>query len=319
MNPSSAPGPDGLPVIFFQTFWNVIKPEIMAIFEEFFVGSIDLGRLNFGTISLIPKVPGATDIRQFRPITVINVIFRILAKGYANRVTLLADTITHPNQSAFIQGRFILDGVLVFHEVLHEVRLKRHRAVFLKLDFHKAYDTVHWPFLREVLLRKGFDDRWVTRVMQLVSCGRTAVNINGDIGPFFPTLCGVRQGDPFSPFLFNMVVDALAAILDKAKAAGHIRGLVPHLVGGGGVSLLQYADDTIIMVEGSALEISNLKFLLLCFQQMSGLTINFDKSEVMVLGYPPVEAQGIADRLNCRWVLSPRPIWGSPLVTLASP
>ena len=108
--------------------------------------------------------------------------------------------------------------------------------VFLKLDFHKAYDTVHWPFLRDVLLRKGFDDRWVTRVMQLVSCGRAAVNINGDIGSYFPTLCGVRQGDPFSPFLFNMVIDALASILDRAKAAGHIHGLVPHLVGGGGVS-----------------------------------------------------------------------------------
>ncbi|KAM3255799.1 hypothetical protein ACQJBY_048779 [Aegilops geniculata] len=234
MNPASAPGPDGLPVTFFKTFWQVVKPEVMALFEEFYSGAMDLGRLNYGIISLIPKVPGASDIRQFRPITVINVIFRILAKGYANRVTLLADSITHPNQSAFIQGRFILDGVLVFHEVLHEVRVKHLRAVFLKLDFHKAYDTVHWPFLREVLLRKGFDDRWVTRVMQLVSCGRTAVNINGEIGPYFPTLCGVRQGDPFSPFLFNMVVDALAAILDKAKGAGHIHGIVPHLVGGGG-------------------------------------------------------------------------------------
>ena len=80
MNPSSAPGPDGLPVKFFQTFWNVIKPEIMAIFDEFYVGSIDLGRLNYGIISLIPKVPGASDIRQFRPIAVINVIFRILSK-----------------------------------------------------------------------------------------------------------------------------------------------------------------------------------------------------------------------------------------------
>ena len=73
----------------------------MAIFDEFYVWSIDLGRLNYGIISLIPKVPGASDIRQFRPITVINVIFWILAKGYANRVTLLADQITHPNQSAF--------------------------------------------------------------------------------------------------------------------------------------------------------------------------------------------------------------------------
>ena len=153
--------------------------------------------------------------------------------------------------------------MLVFHEVLHEVRFKHHRAVFLKLDFHKAYDTVHWPFLREVLLRKGFNDRWVTRVMQLVTYGRTAVNINGEIGAYFPTLYGVRQGDPFSPFLFNMVVDALAVILDKAKACGHIRGVVPHLVGAGGVSLLQYADDTIIMVEGSTSDIANLKFLLL--------------------------------------------------------
>ena len=69
----------------------------MAIFDEFYVGSIDLGRLNYGMILLIPKVSGAADIRQFCPITVINVIFRILAKGYTNRVTLLVDLITHPN------------------------------------------------------------------------------------------------------------------------------------------------------------------------------------------------------------------------------
>uniref|UniRef100_A0A453NLQ1 Reverse transcriptase domain-containing protein n=1 Tax=Aegilops tauschii subsp. strangulata TaxID=200361 RepID=A0A453NLQ1_AEGTS len=136
---------------------------------------------------------------------------------------------------------------------------------------------------------------------------------NNEIGPFFPTLCGVRQGDPFSPFLFNMVVDALAVILDKAKSAGHIHGIVPHLVGGGGVSLLQYADDTIIMVEGSATDIANLKFLLLCFQQMSGLTINFDKSEVVILGYPPEEALAIADRLNYHLGTFPMTYLGIPI------
>ena len=97
MNPSSAPGPDGLPVKFFQTFWEVIKPEVMALFDEFLVGSIDLARLNFGVITLIPKVAGASEIRQFRPITVINVIFRILAKGYAIRVAPIADRITDPD------------------------------------------------------------------------------------------------------------------------------------------------------------------------------------------------------------------------------
>ncbi|KAE8815719.1 putative TdLSC37 protein [Hordeum vulgare] len=126
--------------------------------------------------------------------------------------------------------------------------------------------------------------------MQMLSSGRTAVNINEEAGPYFPTHCGVRQGDPFSPFLLNMVVDALATILDKAKAADHIHGVVTHLMGGGGVSLLQYANDTIIMVEGAEDDIINLKFLLLYFQRMSGLKINFDKSEEQVPSGPAHQA-----------------------------
>ncbi|KAE8770760.1 Signal recognition particle 54 kDa protein, chloroplastic [Hordeum vulgare] len=120
MNPASAPRPDTLPVKFFHTFWDVIKSEMMALFDEFYVVYIDLSCLNFGNITLIRKVSGASNIHQFRPIMVINEIFPILAKGYANRVTQLAHHITHPNQSSFIQGRFILDGVLVFHEFLQE-------------------------------------------------------------------------------------------------------------------------------------------------------------------------------------------------------
>ena len=102
-------------------------------------------------------------------------------------------------------------------------------------------------------------------------------------------------------------------ILDKAKAAGHIKGIVPHLVGEHGVSLLQYADYTIIMVEGSESDISNLKFLLLCFQQMSGLKVNFDKSEVMVFGYCQDERQSIADRLNCHLRSFPTTYLGIPI------
>ena len=81
-------------------------------------------------------LPFLIGILAFTLYPVINVIFRILAKGYANRVTLLADRVTHPNQTAFIKGRYILDGVLVLHEVLHEVRTKNLKAVFLKIDFH---------------------------------------------------------------------------------------------------------------------------------------------------------------------------------------
>ena len=94
---------------------------------------------------------------------------------------------------------------------------------------------------------------------------------------------------PNLPLLFDLAGDALAAILDKAKMAGHISGVVGHLIPGGGITHLQYADDTMIVVEGSELDIINLKFLLLCFEALSGLKINFDKSEVMILGYSPDE------------------------------
>ncbi|KAE8781819.1 Signal recognition particle 54 kDa protein, chloroplastic [Hordeum vulgare] len=76
-----APGPDGLPVTFFQRFWETVRPLIMPMFQEFYIGTLDMGRINFGIIALIPKVVGASDIRQFRPITVINVLARIFAKG----------------------------------------------------------------------------------------------------------------------------------------------------------------------------------------------------------------------------------------------
>lgn len=128
-----------------------------------------------------------------------------------------------------------------------------------------------------------------------------------------PPYVGLGSATSFPPFLFNMVVDALASILDKAKAAGHIHGMVPHLVEDHRVSLLQYADDTMIMVQGSADDISNLKFLLLCFEHMSGLRSNFAKSEVMVMGYSPAESQSIADRLNCQLGTFPTSYLGIPI------
>ncbi|KAE8791512.1 ABC transporter G family member 37 [Hordeum vulgare] len=137
--------------------------------------------------------------------------------------------------------------------------------------------------------------------MQLVRSGKTVININDKVGPFFQaSRGGVKQGDPISPLLFNIAVDALAGILDKAKLAGHIEGVVSYLISGGGVSHLQYADDTMIMVVGSDSDIANLKFLLLCFEEMSGLKINFYKSEVVVLGYSKAEQHRIADYLNCK-------------------
>jgi hypothetical protein len=199
MKACSAPGPDGLPVVFFQKFWDHLKTVIMPMFQEFYTGTLVMSRLNFGVINLIPKVTGAMDIRQFRQITMINVVQRIFAKVCASRLAPVLERLSHPLQFAFLKGRLIHDGVLAFHEIIHEVKARCHKGVFLKLDFQKAYDRLDWTFLRQVLERRGFDDRVICWLMQFVMSGSTAININGEVGPYFRPSCGVRQGYPISP------------------------------------------------------------------------------------------------------------------------
>jgi hypothetical protein len=312
MKPDSAPGPDGLPVLFFRKFWGILKGPILHLLNDFTLGRVDIARLNFGIISLIPKVKGADSIKQFRPIALINVIFKFVAKAFTIRLAPLAHRTIDRSQSAFIKGRCFYEGVLALHEIVHELRVRKLKGLILKLDFEKAYDRVNWEFLREVLFRKGFSPMLVHRLMQLVQGGQTAINVNGEIGPFFCNARGVQQGDPLSPILFDFLVDALASILSRACAAGHIRGVVSHLIPGG-ASHLQYADDTLIMIEPSDEGIANLKLLLLCFENMSGLKINFDKSEVLVMGVTAREQRRVASMLNCKLGQFPIKYLGLPV------
>ena len=117
-------------------------------------------------------------------------------------------------------------------------------------SFEKAYDRVNWDFLREVLIRKGFDTGWVHRAMSLVSGGQTAIAINGEVGNFFRNGRGVRQGDPLSPLLFDYMADALAATLEAANSAGHIAGVVPHLIPGG----VSHLHSTLTPTYGSSID-----------------------------------------------------------------
>jgi hypothetical protein len=236
----------------------------------------------------------------------------MIAKAYATRLSPVAHRTIANTQTAFIKGRLNHDGALALHEIIHELKSKNLPAVLLKLDFEKAYDRVSWHFIREVLLRKGFDGAYVHRIMQLVSGGQTAIAINGELGPYFRNKRGVRQGDPISPLLFDFVADTLDAILYKAKLAGHIEGVVPHLIPGG-ITHLQYADETMIMIQNTDLGIANLKFLLICFELLSGLKINYHKSEVIVMGVSDTEQARVAALLNCQQGAFPFQYLGFPM------
>jgi hypothetical protein len=124
---------------------------------------------------------------------------------------------------------------------------------------------------------------WSKWIHQFVSGGSVAVKVNNDVGRYFQTRKGLQQGDPLSPILFNLVADMLAIFITRAKEDGQIQGLIPHLVEDG-LSILQYADDTILFLEHDLDQAKNLKIILCAFEQLSGLKINSHKSELFCYG-----------------------------------
>jgi hypothetical protein len=170
--------------------------------------------------------------------------------------------------------------------------------VILKLDFEKAYDKVKWSFLHQTLRMKGFSDEWRALINSFVSGGSVAIKVNDDIGRYFKTLKGLRQGDPLSPMLFNIVADMLAIMIEHAKNDGLIEGVIPYLVDGG-LSILQYADDTILFMEHDLDKAQNLKLILSAFEQLSGLKINFHKSELFCFGEALNQVNDYASLFGC--------------------
>lgn len=185
MKGNTAPGPDGFGVVFYKNCWGLIKDEIMEMINDFYMGNLDIDRLNYGIITLIPKVQEAKSVKQYRPICLLNVSFKIFTKLLAERLAGMAQKLIDPCQSAFIRGRYIMDGAVMLHEIIHELRIKKKKGVILKIDFEKAYDSVHWDFVDNVMIRKGFCDKLRGWIMSTIKGGKVGVNINGENSPYF--------------------------------------------------------------------------------------------------------------------------------------
>jgi hypothetical protein len=131
MEHNKAPGPDGFPAEFYQHFWDIIKPDLMALFNKFHQGTLPLHCLNFGVITLLPTKTEATMIQQYRPIFLLNVSFKIFTKVITNIINLVAEKVIGSSQTTFLPGRNIMEGVVVLHETIHELHRKRKMGLFL--------------------------------------------------------------------------------------------------------------------------------------------------------------------------------------------
>ncbi|RVW16952.1 LINE-1 reverse transcriptase-like [Vitis vinifera] len=284
MNGDKAPGPDGFTGAFWQLCWEFVKEEVLEMFKDFHEQKAFLKSLNTTFLVLIPK-KGAEELGDFRPISLVGGLYKLLAKVLANRIKNVVGKVVSSDQNAFVMDRQILDASLIANE-----------------------------FLMRVMQKMGFGVKWREWIWSCISTGKFSVLINGEPAGFFSSSKGLRQGDPISPYLFIMGMEVLSAFIRRAVEGGCISGCRIQRGRGQAVNIshLLFADDAIVFCEARKDDMTFLSWILCWFEAASGLRINLAKSEIIPVG----EVEEILEmtvELGCKVGQLPSTYLGLPL------
>ncbi|WCJ39636.1 RNA binding RNA-directed DNA polymerase [Euphorbia peplus] len=300
MGPFKAPGPDGFQAVFFQKLWRKAGPQVTQyVLSMLQSGKIDAG-LNETLITIIPKVPNPEMISQFRPISLCNVLYKLVTKCVVNRIKEFLGDIIGPAHSSFVPGRHISDNVILVQEAIHSMhhRSRRPGDMIIKLDMEKAYDRVSWFFLRATLSLAGFSDHWVSLIMSCVEASDMKVLWNGEKLNGFKPSRGLRQRDPLSSYLFVLCIERLGHMIEDAVSCSNWS---PISISRGGVSLSHvfFADDIVLMAEASIGQAVVIKNIMRQFSDCSGQKVNHSKSKVFFSPHiSDIMSRGICDILG---------------------
>ena len=237
--------------------------------------------LNRTNVILIPKVAGPKSLGNYRPISLCNTVYKVVTKILVARIRPFLDKLVSPLQSAFMPGRRSVDNTIVVQEVIHTISNKKGRVGYMaiKVDLEKAYDKIEWSFIREVLMNANLPQNLISLIMSCVSSVSTSILFNGgNMEPIFRSR-GIRQGDPLSPYLFILCMEALGFLIDeKCKD----KSWSPIKSSNNGVAFLHlfFADDLVLFAKVDLINCSTIWDVLDSFCARSGQSISESKSRV---------------------------------------
>ncbi|GKV41384.1 hypothetical protein SLEP1_g48927 [Rubroshorea leprosula] len=309
---TKAPGPDGFNFKFVKEMWGTLKDDVMGYISDFHKHGKLVRGMNCSFIALIPKVNSPQKIEEFRPISLVGVMYKLIAKLLARRLASVLNGIIGENQMAFVSGRQLVDSVIIANEIIDEAQKRKKKGFVFKADFEKAYDKVCWEFLDYMMLRMGFGQKWKNWIIECLKTAEVSVLLNGSTTRQFKMQRGLRQGDPLSPFLFLIVAEGLNGIISSTVSLGMISGIE---IGQCGMSVthLQFADDTIVFGNASEENIWAVKSIMRIFEMVSGLKINFGKSMLMGINVPEEWMTRMSCILNCKQGSFPCKYLGMPI------
>ncbi|XP_050211808.1 uncharacterized protein LOC126661967 [Mercurialis annua] len=296
---NKSPRPDEFNFFFYKRAWKILKEDILKIFSVFYSSGYFPVGLNTAFLVLLPMFKEASDIADFCPISLVNGIRKWVSKVLSERLPPILPSIISECQYGFVNGRNIHDCHMIASKIIHVIHSRREKALMIKLDFKKTFDLVSWIFIISMLKCMNFDGTWINRISSLFSSSQLSVLVNGSPSDNFFMEKGVRQGDPISPLLFVIAIEDLRAIFSEATSRGLIDGIqIEGCINQ--VSLLQFADDTLVFIPYDLEKLMNLRRILHCFELISGLEINFQKSSITGINIDDYSLSLAADILSCK-------------------
>ena len=191
LHPSKSPSPDGMSALFFQKYWSIVGTNVSNMILNVLNSGMSLSNINRTNTTFVPKTNNPQRMTEFRPISLCNMVYKLVSKTLANHLKAILPYIISKNQSAFTTGRLITDNVLVAYEIMHFLKHKRggnDSFMAAKLDMSKAFDRVEWIFVEKFMRKMGFDENWINLVMKCISLVSYSIIINGTTyGNIIPT------------------------------------------------------------------------------------------------------------------------------------
>jgi len=312
-----SPGPDGISFGFIKQFWPELKDDFMRFVVEFHRNGKLTKGVNATFITLIPKLDSPQRLNDFRPISLVGCMYKVLAKLLGNRLRAVIGSVVSDSKSAFVRGKQIMDGILVANEAVDEARRRNKEMLLFKVDFEKAYDSVDLCYLDTAMHKMNFPTLWRKWMSECIGTATASVLVNGCPTDEFPMERGLRQGDPLSPFLFLLAAEGFNVLMLSTIEAGLFRGYHVGYENPLCLSHLQFADDTLILGEKSWENVRSIRAVLMIFEQVSGLKVNFSKSLLTGVNVSNSWLNEAALALHCRvgnfpFVYLGLPIGGDP-------
>ncbi|CAL1369949.1 unnamed protein product [Linum trigynum] len=282
MGSKQEPRSDGFTGKFFKAFWGIGGDSVIEAVRSFFATSRMLRSFNHTWLTLIPKVDQVESMRQLRPISLCQFVYKVITKIMVERLAGVLPIIVSEGQNAFIRDRQIVENTLLAHELMHYLKIKtrgKKGYMALKVDMEKAYDRVEWSFLLAVLEKMSFNSVWRGWVQECLQSASFSVLMNGALSGFFSSSRGLQQGEPLSPLLFVLCTEGFAALLRQAISEKRLEGVkvAPRAPR---ISHLFFTDDSYLFFRGSLQECENLIEVLNEYEELGGQKVNLSKSAV---------------------------------------